>query len=302
MPGPRCCGFFGLNAGLRREPLWLLARHVCVDASLPGVCLGGCATELSELLSQPGGWVMGVPSAEDQALPQVMRVLRDTCHDMRQPVASMFALAAATLAEPGLPPAARARLEQMIGQAEWLAELIQHSLEQADPDAPGADRADLAQVAGEVTGAERTTWPGTMKVISRPAVIFAEVHPVLMRRMVANLVGNATRAAGPSGTVTVEINLERPWAVLAIEDTGPGFGKIPKGLGLGLAAVSRTAARHGGRLEYGSGASGGTRVILWLPLAPAHAQPASARSRLDDSPGIPEMNPPGNTAGLASAG
>lgn len=246
--------------------------------------------------------MMGAPGAEAQALPQVVQVLRETCHDMRQPVASMFALAAATLAEPGLPPAARARLEQMVAQAEWLAELIQHSLQQAEADAHRADRADLAQVADEVAGAERATWPGTMKVISRPAVIFAEVHPVLMRRIVANLVGNATRAAGPWGTVTVEISLDRPWAVLAVEDTGPGFGKIPKGLGLGLAAVSRTAARHGGRLEYGSGASGGTRVTLWLPLSPAHTQPASARSRLDDSPGIPATSPPGNAAGLASAG
>ena len=230
-------------------------------------------------------------------------MLREACHDMRQPLASMFALAAAAMAEPGLPLAARARLEQMVGQAEWLAELIQHSLQLAGLDAPGAGRADLGQVVTEVADAERMTWPGTMKVISRPAVIFAGVHPVLVRRMLANLVGNATRAAGPSGTVTVEIGLDQDWVVLAVEDTGPGFGKIPKGLGFGLAAVSRTAARHGGRLECGDGASGGTRVTLWLPLSPAQTQPGGTGSRLNAPPGTRSaIKPAGTSTSLAGAG
>jgi signal transduction histidine kinase len=282
-----------------------LFGHLRVMSVLTPVCLPS-AWRLrhgvaAAVVVAAGGWVIGVPSAEDQALLQTVQVLRETCHDMRQPVASLFALAAATLAEPGLPPAARARLELMVGQAEWLAELIRHSLQQVGGlDAPWAGRADLGQVACEVAGAERTTWPGTMKLISRPAVIFAEVHPVLVRRMVANLVGNATRAAGPCGTVTVEISLDQHWAVLAVEDTGPGFGEIPKGLGLGLPAVSRTAARYGGRLECGSGASGGTRVTLWLP--PSSAQPASGGSRVDDSPGIPAIKPTGTYTGLAGAG
>ena len=46
-----------------------------------------------------------VPSAEADATPAIVEILRETCHDMRQPLASMFALAAAALAEPGLPQA-----------------------------------------------------------------------------------------------------------------------------------------------------------------------------------------------------
>jgi signal transduction histidine kinase len=187
---------------------------------------------------------------------------------MRQPLASMFALAAAALAEPGLPPAARARLEQMTEQAEWLADMIEHSLQLAAPDAPGGGGAELVRVASEVAAAERMTWPGEVRMASHPSAVFTDVHPVLLRQMVANLVGNATRAAGPSGTVTIEVGRQRNSALLAVEDTGPGFGnKIPPGLGLGLAAVSRNATRHGGRIECGRGAGGGARVQLWLPLS-----------------------------------
>ena len=52
------------------------------------------------------------------------RQLRETFHDMRQPVASTLALAAAALTEPDLPAAARNRLEQIVEQAEWLADMI----------------------------------------------------------------------------------------------------------------------------------------------------------------------------------
>jgi signal transduction histidine kinase len=208
---------------------------------------------------------MVMPSVKVRATAAPGLDLRETCHDMRQPVASMFALAAAALAEPGLPQSARERLEQIIEQAEWLADLIQDSLHTAGPGAPGSCQADLLRVVSEAVAAECVTWPGDMRVVGAAEPIFAAIHFVLLRRMVANLLSNATRAAGPLGTVTVEVGHRRRSVMLAIEDTGPGFGKIEMGLGLGLSIVSRCVTTYGGRLDHGRGASGGTRVSLWLP-------------------------------------
>src|SRR5712691_10606398 len=158
---------------------------------------------------KPGGWVAVAPSVEVQATAGLVQGLRETCHDMRQPVTSMFALAAAALAEPGLPQPARARLEQIVEQAEWLADLIQHSLHFAGPGAPGACQTDLLRVVNEAVAAECVTWPGDVRVTGVAEPVFTAVHSVLLRRMVANLLSNATRAAGPSGAVTVEVGCQR---------------------------------------------------------------------------------------------
>jgi C4-dicarboxylate-specific signal transduction histidine kinase len=196
---------------------------------------------------------------------------------MRQPVASMVALAAAALAEPGLPQPARTRLEQIVQQAEWLSDLIQHSLQTPVP-APRAGQTDLFGVVDEAIAAERVTWPGDIRVLGVTRPVFTAVPAVLVRRMVANLLSNATRAAGPSGAVTIEIGSDQRSAMLAIEDTGPGFGKIEQGLGLGLAAVWRCACAYGGRLDHGCGTNGGARVSLWLPRTTDAAHQARSGS------------------------
>lgn len=185
--------------------------------------------------------------------------------DMRQPVTRMAALALSALAEHDVPQPARARLEQILEQADWLADLIMHSPHSGRLDDPGSCQTDLHQVAYEAVASERVTWPGDTKIIGVAGPVLVAVDSVPLRRMVANLLANATRAAGPAGTVTLDIGYQGLRAMLAIEDTGPGFGKIKRGLGLGLAEVSRCVAAYGGRLDYGCSANGGARVTLWLP-------------------------------------
>lgn len=185
-------------------------------------------------------------------------------HDMRQPVTRMAALALSALAEPGVPQPARARLEQILEQANWL-EALMHSPHSVGLDDPGSCQTDLRQVTHEAAAAECVTWPGDMNITGVAGPVLVAVDSVPLRRVVANLLANATRAAGPAGAVTLDIGYKGRSAMLAIEDTGPGFGKIERGLGLGLAEVSRCVAAYGGRLRHGCCANGGVRVSLWLP-------------------------------------
>jgi signal transduction histidine kinase len=207
--------------------------------------------------------------------------LRDTCHDMREPIASVLALTAAALAEPGLPAAARLRLEQITGQAEWLAEMIQEFLYEAAKEeqeeengiagidirvaGEAAGRPDAVCVVGEVIRAGRLTWSCDLSVTAPADPVRCTLHPVLLRRVVSNVLSNAARAAGPSGLVTVRIWQSKGLLRLVVEDNGPGFGNVPCGFGLGLAWVTRTVVRHGGRIECGRGAGGGARVSVWVP-------------------------------------
>jgi K+-sensing histidine kinase KdpD len=203
----------------------------------------------------------------------MVQQLHEAFHDMRQPVAVMMALAAAALTEPDLPAAAQHRLEQIVGQAEWLSDIIRNCLpkqQREEPDETGKSgraSADMVQVVGEVIEAERLTWPGDMKLVAPAGPVRCMVDPVLLRRAVSNVLGNAVRAAGPAGTVSVEIRRCDDAIMVAVEDSGPGFGEIPSGAGLGLTAVARNITKYGGRIEYSCGVHGnGARVSLWFSL------------------------------------
>jgi signal transduction histidine kinase len=196
--------------------------------------------------------------------PDLGQRLREICHDMRQPVAGILALAAAAQAEPGLPATAGHRLAQIVEQAEWLADMLEQGL-CGDPDGPGGYEADIVRVVNEVVAAERLTWAGNATIVSAVEAVHSAMHPAVLRRIVANVLGNATRAAGPSGSVTIEIKYCEQSAMVVVEDSGPGFGRIPPGHGLGLPAVVRNIARYGGRVQCAPAAQGGVRVSLWLP-------------------------------------
>jgi K+-sensing histidine kinase KdpD len=196
--------------------------------------------------------------------------LREVCHDIRQPIAGVLALAGAVLAETDLSEATRSRLEQIIEFAEWQSDLVENCLEVAEDDAsPIAGFTEAIRIVNEAAAAERLIWTGNLTVIWPPERVFIRPRPVILRRMTANLLDNATRAAGPAGTVTVEVARWDDQMLLAVEDDGPGFGWLAGGRGLGLSAVARRAVQHRGRLECGRGSLGGGRVSLWLPLAVA---------------------------------
>lgn len=63
--------------------------------------------------------------AEAALATDAVRRLLETCHDMRQPTASVLALAGAALSEPGIPGTVRVSLEEIIREAEQLADMIQ---------------------------------------------------------------------------------------------------------------------------------------------------------------------------------
>jgi signal transduction histidine kinase len=191
--------------------------------------------------------------------------VRHACHDIRQPIAAVLALAGAALGEAGLPDNARGRLEQIVALAEWQSDVIEHWLQASAPRQPGA-YSDVVRVVNEAVAAERVTWDGELTLLWPAEPVYARLRPVVLRRMVANLIANATRAAGPSGTVTVEVGGRDGGLLIVVDDSGPGFGRLAGGSGLGLPEVARQADRHRGRLECGRGSLGGGRASLWLPL------------------------------------
>jgi len=97
--------------------------------------------------------------------------------------------------------------------------------------------------------------------------VLIRANPADIRRIIANLLDNATRAAGSAGKVTIEVGCDSSLAQLAVEDSGPGFGHIPEGTRLGWGIVAQNLARCGGSVTYGESTLGGVRASFSLPLS-----------------------------------
>lgn len=114
----------------------------------------------------------------------------------------------------------------------------------------------------------------------------ANVTPLALRRMLANLLDNAARYGG--GGVTITVARTGDTIVMAVEDDGPGVpnDRLPEliepfmrlessrarhtgGVGLGLSIVQALAHRFGGTLQLENRREGGLRAILTLPAAAA---------------------------------
>lgn len=190
--------------------------------------------------------------------------VREMCHDMRQPVASIIVLAEAALSEAATPSAVRARLGQVIDQAEWLGDMLQHLL---DTHEVTADRKshDLTRIATDMVHLQQVTYRGDLRLQCGGGNMNVLGNPVHLRRAIANLLSNATRAAGPDGRVAVELHRAGDRVLLMVDDNGPGFGLIRRGAGLGLRGVVRSLKSLGGRIEYSRSPIGGVRATLALP-------------------------------------
>jgi signal transduction histidine kinase len=113
-----------------------------------------------------------------------------------------------------------------------------------------------------------------------PVVVHGVVK--LLRRVVRNLLENARRYSG--GDVSVTLERDGQYAVIRVEDHGPGvppelrerifepFYRLPGaseqsgGVGLGLALVKSITQRMNGTVRCESGASGGACFVVRLPL------------------------------------
>jgi len=107
--------------------------------------------------------------------------------------------------------------------------------------------------------------------------------PLLLRRLVRNLLDNARLHGG--GATDVRIERAGDEARLIVEDAGDGIATLDRekifepfyrtaagtraiGAGLGLAIVKQIARAHGGSVEYQSREAGGSRFVVRLPLHP----------------------------------
>ncbi len=220
-----------------------------------------------------------------EALAVQSRFIADAAHQLRTPLAGLSLHSERALSDPRPEVLEDAlghvsRLTQRTSRiAEQLLSLARaQSLKSASPQ-----RVDLASVVPQLVG-ERV--PDALRAgvdlgYEAPAeAVFAMVDVPALHEALDNLIDNSLHHAGRGHVATVGLARRGDVIELAIEDDGPGvddavlarlgerFFQVAGGnggSGLGLAIVEEVASRHGGRVRYARGASGGLRVELLLP-------------------------------------
>jgi signal transduction histidine kinase len=192
------------------------------------------------------------------------RSIREVCHDMRQPIATVGALAEAALTHPDLPGEVAKRLRHILDETRLLADFTQRIVNTGMLAVPVKPADLLADAVDEAA----LTYAGVLRVSVEPRSPLV-ADPVALRRALGNVLENATRAAGPHGVVLVALVGDERWTVFEVGDSGPGFGAASSGVAsLGLTIADRLMRAHGGRIEFGRSELGGALVRLLLPARP----------------------------------
>jgi signal transduction histidine kinase len=212
------------------------------------------------------------------------RFLANASHELRTPLAVMRATVDVVLDNPASTPAdlrdMAADIRAAVDHAEHLIGTLL-ILAQNERGLTVHDAVDLATVAEDVldTAGLRDR---RVHAVLEPAVISGD--PVLVERLVANLVDNAVRYNKAAGDIWVSTRTVAGKTHLTVANTGPlvspadadrlfqpferlGDRTSHEGFGLGLAIVASIAAVHGGTATARPRDDCGLSVIVTIPSA-----------------------------------
>ncbi|MET8937933.1 HAMP domain-containing sensor histidine kinase [Streptomyces rubiginosohelvolus] len=239
---------------------------------------GGCA--LLVCLSALVGHLLSGRAVRPalEALDRQESFLADAAHDLRTPAASLRTLAETALrGDTDSTDVHRRTLRLAEGMGSLVDGLLTRARLMSGTAVLAVEPLRLDQLV-EAVVEDAPTDGHRVTVEAREAVVVAD--PDLVRRAVANLVGNALvhgHAPGAPADVEVTVAVDGASTAVTVEDTGPGlppevagalfdrFRSGSRSTGLGLSIASWVAHAHGGSLTAGPGRRGGARFVLRLP-------------------------------------
>ncbi|WP_424570435.1 sensor histidine kinase [Streptomyces sp. CH-036] len=239
---------------------------------------GGCA--LLVCLSALVGHLLSGRAVRPalEALDRQESFLADAAHDLRTPAASLRTLAETALrGDTDSTDVHRRTLRLAEGMGSLVDGLLTRARLMSGTAVLAVEPLRLDQLV-EAVVEDAPTDGHRVTVEAREAVVVAD--PDLVRRAVANLVGNALvhgHAPGAPAEVEVTVAVDGASTTVTVEDTGPGlppevagalfdrFRSGSRSTGLGLSIASWVAHAHGGSLTAGPGRRGGARFVLRLP-------------------------------------
>lgn len=234
-----------------------MLSHRPGEASRTAAPIDGASPELA-----------AIESAYDELLQRFERhereralLLAGVSHDLRSPLARIRMAAGLLPEEPSTAHWREAIVRNTQVADRLIESLLDHvragelSLDQS------ADLAALARTAAAATGHAAAE----LHVETPPTLLLARSHPLLIERLVANLLDNAFKHG--KAPVQLVVREEGGSALIEVSDAGAGVPQAQRegllqafargdaargtpGTGLGLAIVARVVARMGGTLDF----------------------------------------------------
>jgi len=230
------------------------------------------------------------------ALEQQKRFAGDAAHELRTPLTVLKGQIDVTLRRPRTVAEYQSNLELLRGQTQSLQEIVESLLflarSETNSAAPALRELDVKQWLQTQT----STWSthprfGDLQLdnqlVGHPLV---QASPVLIGRVVDNLVFNALKYSTPGTPVIVRASQTDDQCQIQVIDAGPGIAEadLPQifdpffrssearlrglaGTGLGLAIANRIAAALGGSLRCESTVGRGCCFTLRLPIVNENA-------------------------------
>ncbi|MGS2810033.1 sensor histidine kinase [Nocardia sp. MW-W600-9] len=307
--GIAAAGFGWLLAGRALQPLQRVtatARRVADRSLHERIALEGPPDEIKDLADTFDAMLERL----DRAFDGQRRFVANASHELRTPLAINRTVIEVALDRPDAPESLRqlgetlldvnGRHERLIDGLLLLVSSEQQLLEQR--------RCDLADIARHVSGLSATEATGAGVSLDCDALTApVDGDPILLERLVSNLVDNAVRYNHPGGRVRIECGTETGAVRLIVANTGqvvPDFELdglfepfrrasattrraaetgARRGAGLGLSIVASVAHAHGGTVRAAADPAGGLTVTVSLPAAvipgPDHVRQPSGADR-----------------------
>ncbi len=239
--------------------------------------------ELAELARN----VNGMAAALERSRGLEQQFLLSVSHDLRTPLTSIRGYADA-IDDGNVDPkraaavirTESARLERLVADLLDLAKL------QAKSFTFHLQPVDVSAAAHTVAAAAAGSKPGITFHPVTTGALLVTADPDRLAQALANLVENAGKYA--RSAVLVSTRAESGWAVVTVDDDGPGISahdqphvferlyvarhqpeRRENSSGLGLAIVKELVTGMGGQVTAGSAPNGGARLSIRLPLLPA---------------------------------
>jgi len=218
----------------------------------------------------------------EAAVTTLSQFAGDASHELRTPLAVIRTTAELALRRERTPEAYRTALQEVVGEAERMTQLVEDLLALARSDAGAVEMPRAAIDVREVLNEVREEMANladvagirvTAALCDRPAIISGNRQA--LHRLFMVLLDNALKYSRPGGDVILSVHREEGFISIGVEDFGEGIAEadLPHifqrfyqadpsrsvgGHGLGLSLAQSVAQAHGAEIDVRSTLGKGT--------------------------------------------